>query len=299
MQIDTLYFLIELSETQSLTQVARKMNITPSALSQTISHLEEEWGLKLFNRTPAGTFVTAEGQVMIESARQVIESYSFLLERVKLLHERPESSLKIGVSNEVPKFLLDLMLQYQEQYEDFKIEISEYQSNEIIKFIEEKALDLGLVYVTTGQLKRLSHYHFHELQKDQIKLFMGQTHYLANQEDIDLDLLLEQDFILFKDEHIIEMVREFQVKYGTIKIMTTTSSIRVLLEMLTKFQGVSFIRKEQIKQNLLDVPENTLIEKDLEMLEYHDLSYGLIYRKDHLFTSLETQFMNEIKQYFY
>ncbi|MBG9983124.1 LysR family transcriptional regulator [Aerococcaceae bacterium DSM 111020] len=34
MQFDILYYLIELSETQSLTEVARKMNITPSALAK-------------------------------------------------------------------------------------------------------------------------------------------------------------------------------------------------------------------------------------------------------------------------
>ncbi len=221
------------------------------------------------------------------------------MDRIQLMHEEPGSPLRIGVSNEVPKFLLALMLRFQEQYETFQIEVSEYQSNEIIQLIDEEALDLGLVYLTARQLKRLSHFSFHELQKDQIKLFMAKTHYLADQKEINLDLLLEQDFILFKDEHIIDMVRDFQVKYGTMKIMTTTSSIRVLIEMLTKFQGVSLIRKEQIKQNLLEVPEDILIEKELKHMEYQPLSYGLIYRKDHLFTSLESQFIKEIEEQFY
>ncbi len=41
-----------------------------------ISHLEEEWNLKLFSRTPAGTFITAEGEkylnLLVESFKLTI-----------------------------------------------------------------------------------------------------------------------------------------------------------------------------------------------------------------------------------
>lgn len=298
MHLDTLYYLIELAETKSITQVARKMTISPSAISQSVSQVEDKLGLKLFNRTPAGTYTTAEGERIIELARQVVQSYNHLLDQANSMQAGQEHPLRIGVSNEVPKFLLDLLIDFQEKHVSFKVELSEYQSKEIVELIQAKTLDVGLVYVTPSHLQRLSDLHFEKLYEDEVKLFMSRDHYLADVEEIDVELLCEQDFILFKDEYIMDIVREFQVKYRTIQVMTTTSSIRVLLDMLNNFQGVSFIRSQQLEQNLLGLPDNNLITKDVSNLISRRFSYGLIHRKNPLFTALEWAFISEVKNHF-
>lgn len=133
MHLDTLYYLIELAETKSITQVARKMTISPSAISQSLSQVEDKLGLKLFNRTPAGTYTTAEGERIIELAREVVQSYNHLLDQANSMQAGQEHPLRIGVSNEVPKFLLDLLMGFQEEHVSFKVELSEYQSKEIVK----------------------------------------------------------------------------------------------------------------------------------------------------------------------
>lgn len=298
MHLDTLYYLIELAETKSITQVARKINISPSAISQSVSQVEDKLGLKLFNRTPAGTYTTSEGERIIELARQVIKSYNSLLDQANSMQAGQDHPLKIGVSNEVPKFLLDLLMKFQEKHFSFKVELSEYQSKEIVDLIQAEKLDLGLVYVTPGHLQRMSDLHFDKLYEDEVKLFMSRNHYLADAEELDVELLCEQDFILFKDEYIMEIIREFQVKYRTINVMTTTSSVRVLLDMLNNLQGVSFIRSKQLKQNLLGLPEDNLITKDISNLISRSFSYGLVHRKNPLFTALEWEFMSEIRNHF-
>lgn len=127
---------------------------------------------------------------------------------------------------------------------------------------------------------------------------MSRDHYLADVEEIDVELLCEQDFILFKDEYIMDIVREFQVKYRTIQVITTTSSIRVLLDMLNNFQGVSFIRSKQLEQNLLGLPDNNLITKDISNLISRSFSYGLVHRKNPIFIALEWAFISEVKNHF-
>lgn len=298
MHLDTLYYLIELAETKSITQVARKMTISPSAISQSLSQVEDKLGLKLFNRTPAGTYTTAEGERIIELAREVVQSYNHLLDQANSMQAGQEHPLRIGVSNEVPKFLLDLLMGFQEEHVSFKVELSEYQSKEIVELIQAEKLDLGLVYVTPSHLQRLSDLHFEKLYEDEVKLFMSRDHYLADVEEIDVELLCEQDFILFKDEYIMDIVREFQVKYRTIQVITTTSSIRVLLDMLNNFQGVSFIRSKQLEQNLLGLPDNNLITKDISNLISRSFSYGLVHRKNPIFTALEWAFISEVKNHF-
>lgn len=298
MHLDTLYYLIELDETKSITQVARKINISPSAISQSVTQVEDKLGLKLFNRTPAGTHTTREGERIIEMARQVIKSYNSLLDQANSMQAGQDHPLRIGVSNEVPKFLLDLLLEFQEKHVSFKVELSEYQSNEIVELIQAEKIDLGLVFVTPNHLQRLSDLHFDKLYKDEVKLFMSKNHYLADKEVVDIESLYEQEFILFKDEYILQMIRDLQVNDYTINVMTTTSSVRVLLEMLSKFQGVSFIRSQQFEQNMLDLPEDNLVVKDISNIVSTGVSYGILHHKNPLFTALEWEFISEIRKLF-
>lgn len=93
-------------------------------------------------------------------------------------------------------------------------------------------------------------------------------------------------------------MQSFQEKYGPVKVVTTTSSVRVLLEMIRKFKGVSFIRSRQLKQNLSQLPENYLVEKDASDFVSIPLSYGIVYKKEASFTALEWEFIETIKYHF-
>lgn len=298
MYLDTLYYLIELSKSKSMTQVANKLNISPSAMSQAINQVESQLGLKLFNRTPSGTYPTLEGEYIIASARQVIAAYNMMLDQVEILKNGIQKPLRIGASNEVPSFLLDLLLDFQGKQDQFNVELSEYQSQEIVSLIEDDKLDLGLIYVTSEYLRRLTDFQFEKLYDDQVKLFMAQDHYLAKRETLDIDLLKEQEFVSFQDEYITALMQSFQEKYGPVKVVTTTSSVRVLLEMIRKFKGVSFIRSRQLKQNLSQLPENYLVEKDASDFVSIPLSYGIVYKKEASFTALEWEFIETIKHHF-
>ncbi len=62
---------LECVDRGSVTAAADALGYTPSAVSQLISALEKELGLKLFNRSPKGVSLTTEGVAMVP----VIRSY--------------------------------------------------------------------------------------------------------------------------------------------------------------------------------------------------------------------------------
>ena len=68
MNMDQLYYLIELSQNTSINAASLKLHITPQALSTAIKKLEEELGFSLLNRSFKGISLTDDGEWLVKEA---------------------------------------------------------------------------------------------------------------------------------------------------------------------------------------------------------------------------------------
>ena len=70
-------YAVEIAQCGSINQAAQNLYVTQSSLSKAMKELENVLGYAVFQRTPAGTAVTEEGQSFLELAHQIIRLYSF------------------------------------------------------------------------------------------------------------------------------------------------------------------------------------------------------------------------------
>ena len=63
---------ITAAQCESFSQAGRKLAQTPSAISKSISRLEESLGVKLFNRSPRLIALTPEGEVFYEQCKELL-----------------------------------------------------------------------------------------------------------------------------------------------------------------------------------------------------------------------------------
>ena len=75
MKIDQLYYCLKTAETQSLTKAAELLYTSKQNIGEMITSLENELGVKIFNRSSKGMFLTADGEKVIEYAGEMIEIY--------------------------------------------------------------------------------------------------------------------------------------------------------------------------------------------------------------------------------
>ncbi len=71
---DQLRYFVTVAEEGQITRAAEKLYIAQPALSQAISQLEGELGLKLLDRHPRGVTLTASGEAFLEKARAVVDT---------------------------------------------------------------------------------------------------------------------------------------------------------------------------------------------------------------------------------
>ena len=93
----------------SLTKAAEKMSITQSAVSQQIKSLEDELGVKLFNRFGPRKDLTPDGKIFFDLVAPVIQELANGLNDFRTKHKRFTNigiHDQIGVSATIPLFLV-------------------------------------------------------------------------------------------------------------------------------------------------------------------------------------------------
>ena len=72
MEIHQLEYMVAVAKFQSFTRAAAEINISQSSLSQQIRKLEEELGIKLFDRTTRTVRLTNAGSAFLAHAQQIL-----------------------------------------------------------------------------------------------------------------------------------------------------------------------------------------------------------------------------------
>lgn len=82
----------------SFTKAADKLFISHTAVIKQISALEAHLGVRLFHRTPRGTFLTASGQCLYEKTKEIIAFSDTAIREVQATHFASPKTLRVGTS---------------------------------------------------------------------------------------------------------------------------------------------------------------------------------------------------------
>ncbi|NKI16520.1 LysR family transcriptional regulator [Spongiibacter sp. KMU-166] len=87
-----------LASERNFTKAADKLCITQPALSRSITKLEEELGLQLFNRNPGDIALTPAGKSLVERAKLLLENAQHLHSDMALIRDGLSGNLAIGMA---------------------------------------------------------------------------------------------------------------------------------------------------------------------------------------------------------
>lgn len=96
MNIRFLETAVNLAELLNFRMTAERMNITPAAISNRITTIEQELGIRIFDRDAREVSVTADGEVFLRHAREIVRAYHGML--AELAPGLPEDgTIRIGI----------------------------------------------------------------------------------------------------------------------------------------------------------------------------------------------------------
>lgn len=142
MKIRQMRQILEVSENESINRAAQKLYISQSALSASISSVEEELGQQLLVRSHSGIALTEFGKKFVEASRQILEIYDRLL-----LEATPENPAQLSVSCQYLKYVGSIFLRCSAEFADSRnsFRYAEKVRGEVCKDVMNGTSDIGII----------------------------------------------------------------------------------------------------------------------------------------------------------
>lgn len=145
MNLIHLKYIIAIEKYGSISKAARQLYVAQPNLSRAIKEVEDEYGIKIFERTTKGVAITPEGYRFIEKIKQIQSGIDSLKNDFKRQNKN-EVSFKISVPRAT--YISDVFAKYiasLKDKDDISIHYKETGSIETIQNIARYDYDLGII----------------------------------------------------------------------------------------------------------------------------------------------------------
>lgn len=146
MTLTQLEYIVAVDNLRHFASAAAHCYVTQPTLSMQISKLEQELGLKLFDRSKQPVIPTEAGLEILAEARKILGGKRQIEELVANRKGIVKGELKIGIIPTLAPYLLPLFLQsFSKRYPNVRIFISEMMTETIITRLREGRIDAGVL----------------------------------------------------------------------------------------------------------------------------------------------------------
>ena len=146
MELRHLQSVVTLSETLHFGRAAERLYLTQSALSQQISRLEQELGVRLFERSSRHVRLTRAGALFVERARQLLADVEALQVDVEAVGGGHRGALRVGLFGSAAAELTPLVLGgYRRAFPDVRLELRELDMRNQVEEVLSGRVDVAFL----------------------------------------------------------------------------------------------------------------------------------------------------------
>jgi DNA-binding transcriptional LysR family regulator len=194
MEFRHLRYFLALAEELHFGRAARRLSISQPPLSFSIKQLEDDLGVRLFERNSKGVRLTAAGEALRTSARKLLDGADAARTIVREVEAGVVGHLRIGFAGSMLFRGVPQMLRaFSDETPQVRIELRELNSREQIHELLHDGLDVGFV-LTAGVPPPL---HSRRFASEPFVACLPKSHPLARRKVIAAADLAQEPFALF------------------------------------------------------------------------------------------------------
>lgn len=207
MTLQQLKYMIEIVNSGSMSEAAKRLFVSQPSLSSSVKELENEMGIEIFLRTNKGITLSTDGTEFLGYARQVVEQAE-LLEARYLNKKMPRQHF--SVSTQHYSFAVNAFVSLIKQYnnDEYDFTLRETRTNEILEDVKSLRSEVGILYLSSfnkkviEKLLKENNLSFKPLFTAKPHIFISTKNPLAGREHVTLDDLSPYPCLSFEQgEH--------------------------------------------------------------------------------------------------
>lgn len=146
MEIRVLRYFLTVVREESITKAADVLHITQPTLSRQLSQMEEEIGVKLFNRGTRKITLTNEGRLLRRRAEEILQLVDKTEKELVENEEQIEGKITIGCGELAAVQLLpELFESFSQKYPRVSYDIYTATADSVTEQMEQGLIDIGLL----------------------------------------------------------------------------------------------------------------------------------------------------------
>ncbi len=156
MTIQQCKYVVKIAKTGSFSEAAKQLFIAQSSLSISIKQLEQELGIKIFERSGNGVYLTNEGEEFVSYATRVCESDDFITDR----YSNRNIQKRLYIATQHYDFIADIFGNFLKKFntDSYRFSIREIETYNVIRDVETGHCDIGIIAIKDGDYDVMQRY---------------------------------------------------------------------------------------------------------------------------------------------
>jgi LysR family hydrogen peroxide-inducible transcriptional activator len=243
MTFTQLEYIVALNAYRHFAEAAAQCFVTQPTLSMQIQKMEEEIGLKIFNRSKQPVMPTEEGLEIIQQARKILAARNALQEWIDEKKGTMEGCLKIGIIPTIAPYLLPLFLPaFASQHTHIQLLIKEHTTQAIINGLKEGSLDIGILVTPLHEENIKEEVLFYE----ELVVYVSPSNVLYNKKQITPQQLSSGNIWMLEEGHCFrsQVMNLCDLQASTAShngVVYEASSLEALRRMADATDGITLL----------------------------------------------------------
>lgn len=246
------YFLV-LSEELHFGRAAARLNISQPPLSAGLRQLEDDLGVKLFDRDSRGTRLTTAGVEFSERVAQILGQLEAAQVAVTNVAKGPTGTLTVGfLPSMIFRHFSQVLQSFSAQNPDVRVEIDELNSSRQIDGLLRREIDVEFIHA----MPLPDGLHWHTLERERFVCCLPRGHRLVTRARVSLRELGGEKLLIFSrrdaphyHDHIASLFRDADLEpydafrlqhwFTTLALVAQGMGIAIVPQSLTRTNAVA------------------------------------------------------------
>lgn len=290
MTLTQLEYMVAVDTYRHFVLAAEKCFVTQPTLSMQLQKLEDELGIKLFDRTKQPVIPTEIGARIIAQARVVLREAERIQQMINSEKNVMTGELRIGIIPTLAPYVLPtLFKQMREKYPQLELVIKETITEEIIHELKNNRLDCGLVVTPLKDASIKEDVLFYE----ELFVYVSRKNVLYDKKYVLADDINPDQLWLLEEGHCFrsQVLNLCELrKNADLHFKYATGNIETLKRMVDKSDGLTILPELAVME--FNKNQMKLVKRLKDPAPAREVS--LVTHRDHIKTKLIQTLKDEI-----
>ena len=245
MNFRDLTYIAAVAEYSNFHKAAKSCHVSQPALSMQIKKLEGELGVTLFERYKKTLHMTAQGRLIINKAREILQLRQEFYQLVASGSDPFAASLKIGVFPTLAQYFIPALLKtVREWHPRLTLIPIEEKSEVLLSRLDNGEIDVALLALPLNN----PHLHWQKLFEDRFVVAVYPGHPLADCQSVSLQTIQSEHMLILEEGHCLR--DQIVTLDNNLTFSYTATSLETLRQMVQAGLGITIMPEiATLKQN--------------------------------------------------